>query len=243
MSQVGQLYKLQQIDTEIRQKKQRLSEVIRLQRETEELLAARQRAQHAAEELRTWETRQNDLNLELGSLNSEAGRSNQRLYSGNVKNTKELEDLQHKVEELGRRRSALEDEILEAMIVIEDAQQENESAGEALSAVQATWEKSQGSLQQEQNELALRLHELMAARDRQLPLIEKPLLAQYEQLKTRKGGVAVAGLEDNRCTGCHLTVSVQKVTRAKRGEIVICGGCGRMLSPIVILSKLRQLFL
>src|SRR5210317_1168749 len=122
MSQVGQLYSLQQIDTEIRSKKQRLGEVIQLQRETEELIAARQRAQAADEELSIWQTRQNDLNLELGSLSNEAQRTDNRLYSGNVKNPKELEDLQNKVQELGRRRAALEDEILEAMIMIEDTQ-------------------------------------------------------------------------------------------------------------------------
>jgi len=232
MTQVGQLYNLQQIDTEIRRKKARLSEVIQLQRETEELIAARQRAQNADAELQTWETQQNDLNLELGTLNSEAGRTNQRLYSGNVKNPKELEDLQNKVQELGRRRSALEDEILEAMIMIEDAQEEKHSADQALVEVQAAWEKSQGSLLQEQNELALRLHELMAARKQQIPLIEKSLLAQYEQLKSRKGGVAVASLTDNRCSGCHLTVSDIKVSRVRQGEIVICGGCGRILNPL-----------
>jgi predicted nucleic acid-binding Zn-ribbon protein len=222
MNQVRQLYNLQQIDTDIRKKKQRLSEVVKLQRETE----------HADEGLRTWETRHNDLNLELGGLNNEAGRTNQRLYSGNVKNPKELEDLQNKVQELSKRLSVLEDEILEAMIMIEDAQEEKESADQALAKVQTAWEKSQGSLQHEQNELALRLHELIAARNKLAPMIEKPLLAQYDQLISRKSGVAVAALADNRCTGCHLTVSAQKVSRAERGEIVICGGCGRILNPL-----------
>lgn len=232
MSQVGQLYKVQQIDTEIRQKKQRFSEVIQLQRETELLISARNRAQHADAELQTWQGRQNDLNLELGSLNNEAKRTDQRLYSGNVKNPKELEDLQHKVQELDRRRAALEDEILEAMIMVEETQEEKEAADQALVKIQTAWEGSQGKLQGEQNELALRLHDLMAARKDQIPLIEPSLLAQYEQLLPRKGGVAVAGLVDNRCDGCHLTVSAQKVMQAERGEIVICGGCGRILNPI-----------
>jgi predicted nucleic acid-binding Zn-ribbon protein len=232
MSQVGQLYKLQQIDTEIRQKKGRLAEVIQLQRETEKLLAARQRDQLADEELQTWQNRQNDLNLELGSLNSEAQRTDRRLYSGNVKNPKELEDLQNKVAELGRRKDVLEDEILEAMIMIEEAQDEKDAASESLAEIQSAWQQSQENLQQEQNELALRLHALMEARNKQVPLIEKPLLENYEKLRSRKGGVAVAGLVDNRCAGCHLTVSAQKVSRAERGEIVTCGGCGRILYPL-----------
>ncbi len=232
MSQVGQLYKLQQFDTEIQQKKKRLSEVIALQHETKELLAARQRAQIASEELHTWQTQLNDLELELGSLNSEAKRTNQRLYSGNVTNPKELEDLQNKVQELERRRSALEDEILEAMIMVEDTQEEKDSADQSLVEIHAAWEKSQGSLRQEQNELALRLHELLTARKQQAALIDEPLLTHYERLRSRKGGVAVAGLVDNRCTGCHLTVSAIKIRKAERGEIVICGGCTRIMHPL-----------
>lgn len=232
MSQVRQLYKLQQIDTEIQQKKQRLSEVIQLQRETAELLTARQRAHAADEDLLTWQTRQNDLNLELGTLNNEAGRTNQRLYSGNVKNPKELEDLQNKVQELGRRNDALEDEILEAMIMVEEVQEEKDTADQSLTEIQTSWEKSQESLQQEQNELALRLHVLIEARNKQVVLIEESLLTEYERIGSRKGGLAVVRLEDNRCSGCHLTVSANKVTRVERGEIVTCGGCWRILSPM-----------
>lgn len=232
MSQVQELYRLQQIDTEIHQRKQRLLEVIQLQRETEALLAARQRAGVADSELQSWQTRQNDLNLELGSLNSEARRTEQRLYSGNVKNPKELEDLQNKVQALGRRRGVLEDEILEAMIMIEDAQTEMDTAAKSLAEIQVGWEKVQANLKLEQNELALRLHELMRARQEKLPLIDKQLLADYEQLKTRKSGVAVAGLVEGRCSGCHLTVSAQKVKRVEQGEIVTCGGCWRILSPL-----------
>lgn len=232
MSQVQELYRLQQIDTEIHQRKQRLLEVIQLQRETEALLAARQRFGVADSELQSWQTRQNDLNLELGSLNSEARRTEQRLYSGNVKNPKELEDLQNKVQALGRRRGVLEDEILEAMIMIEDAQTEMGMAAKSLAEIQVGWEKVQAKLKLEQNELALRLHELMGVRQEKLPLIDKQLLADYEQLKTRKSGVAVAGLVEGRCSGCHLTVSAQKVKRVEQGEIVTCGGCWRILSPL-----------
>lgn len=232
MTQVSQLYKLQQIDTEIRQKKGRLSEVIRLQRETDEVLHARKGAQAAAEELQKWQKRQNELNLELMSLNNEADRTNQRLYSGSVRNPKELGDLEHKVQALSRRKDALEDELLEAMIMIEEAQETKAKADASLAEIELVWREDQKKLQQEQNELALRLHDLTEARKKQVELIEQPLLIKYQRLGNHKGGVAVAGLVDNRCTGCHLTVSAQKVSRAERGEIVTCGGCGRILCPL-----------
>lgn len=232
MSQVRQLYRLQQIDSEISAKKLRLAEVIHMQRETRELRASRARDTQAANELQKWQTSQSDLSLELGSVDNEASRTEKRLYSGNVTNPKELADLQQKIAALGRRHAVLEDEILEAMIMVEDAQAEKDASGQHLADILAAWEKAQIKLKGEQNELALRLNELMQLRQKQITLIDEKNLNDYEQLKSRKGGVAVAGLEKNRCNGCHLTVSVIKIGRVERGEIVTCGGCGRILSPV-----------
>ncbi len=101
----------------------------------------------ASDELQTWQTRQSDLNLEQGSVNNEASRTEKRLYSGNVTNPKELADLQQKIEALGRRNAVLEDEILEAMIMIEDAQEEKDAARRQLAEVLSAWEKGQSSLE------------------------------------------------------------------------------------------------
>jgi predicted nucleic acid-binding Zn-ribbon protein len=116
MSQVELLFRLQHTDDEIRAAKDRLSEVIRLQSENQDLLAARKRSKVTANELNQRRAQQTDLNLELNSLEDKANRSEQRLYSGSVKNPKELSDLQHEIESLGRRQSALEEELLEVMI-------------------------------------------------------------------------------------------------------------------------------
>ncbi|MBP8949460.1 MAG: hypothetical protein KBG73_11505, partial [Candidatus Promineofilum sp.] len=95
MSQARVLYDLQQTDTEIRTKKQRLGEVLRLQKDPLALLAAREAAKAAADELHRWRARHQDLTLEIAGVADKAKRSEERLYSGVVKNPKELNDLQH----------------------------------------------------------------------------------------------------------------------------------------------------
>jgi predicted nucleic acid-binding Zn-ribbon protein len=229
MSQVHQLYRLQQYDTEIFQKKRRLAEVVQLQRETEALIAARQRFALASEAVTKWTTTQTDLNLELGSVNDKARRSENRLYSGQVTNPKELEDLQHEVEALGRRRGVLEDEVLDAMIMLEDAQAELESAQKSLEEIEAGWVKSQASLKAEQNELAVGLHKLMVEREAQKERIDPKALDQYETIRARKNGLAVVPFVNNACTGCHVTVSASMALQVERGERVTCNGCGRIL--------------
>lgn len=229
MSQVQQLYQLQQIDSEISAKKQRLKDVLQAQRETEALRAARQRATTAVATLRAREAQLEDLNLEVAGVNDKAKRSEQRMYSGKVTNPKELSDLEHEVAALGRRRVVLEDEILEAMIGVEEAQEENESAASDLATIEATWEQSQKRLKAEQNELALALHGLIGRREQLAAAVPDKMRADYEALKARKNGVAVVALVDHSCTGCHVRLPENKVAQAERGELVSCSGCGRIL--------------
>lgn len=229
MSQIQQLYRLQQMDSEIRQKKQRLAQVLQAQKETERLLAARQRAQTAVSVLKEWQANHNNLALELGSLNSKAKSAENRLYSGNVKNPKELSDLQEQIAALGRRREQLEETMLEAMIMVEEAEAEEEAATESLTSEETAWQQAQVAYKEEQNSLALRLHHLLTARQEQIVLVEPKLLQDYERIGKRNRGEAVAVLKLNMCQGCRITVSANKVKDVDQGRIAHCGGCGRIL--------------
>ena len=231
MSQAQQLHQLQQIDTAIREKKGRLTEVLQAQKETAELFNARQRAAAADSELKKWQNQRRELNLELDSLNSKSKRSEQRLYSGNVKNPKELSDLQNEIASLGRRRETLEDEILETMIMIEDAETEKTAADESLTTITGKWERSMAHYKQEQNELALALHQLMGQRQEQLKMVTADSLKQYESLSRSKNGLAVATLRANMCLGCRMTVSAVTERLARQGQIIYCDNCGRIIVP------------
>ncbi len=232
MSQANVLYDLQQIDSEIQEKKQRLGEVLRAQKGNSELTAAQQQAEADEQAVHTIQTSQRELNLELGSLNDKAKRSEQRLYSGTVSNPKELSDLQHEIESLARRREALEGDILETMIELEDAQAAAEGSSAQVAELSAEWDVTVASLQEEQQVLALRLHQLTGRREQQAALADKALLRRYEQMAPRKGGVAVAGLQRNKCLGCGLTVPEHTVRDANQGKLVQCDSCDRFLFPL-----------
>jgi len=232
MGQVDLLFRLQQIDDEIRSDKKRLGEVVRLQTESDELLVARRRAEKAESELQTKRTLRTDLNLELNSLLSKAKRSEDRLYSGTVKNPKELSDLQQELDSLGRRREALEDEVLEAMIDLEEAQEEESEASESLSAIEADWEESQQNLAKEQDELVLHINELTAMRKHQLESITPKSLALYENTVRRVSLMAVVNLRNGRCGGCQVRVPSNLIKVVDEGQLVHCDTCGRILCPV-----------
>lgn len=232
MSQARVLYDLQQIDSAIRAGKQRLGEVLRLQKEPDNLLAARERAKVADEELRRRQSQHKELSLEIGSLAAKVKRSEERLYSGIVKNPKELSDLQHEIDALGRRRAALEEDSLELLIKIDDSQSLKTKVDEEVEILSAEWVKSSASLREEQQTLALRLNKLLDKRQRQLQLVQPALLPAYEQLLKQKNGLAVAGLRDGKCQGCRVTVSASTTRAAEEGRLIHCDSCGRFLCPL-----------
>ena len=218
MSQLHFLYRLQQIDDEIRAKKQRLREVLNAQKQNGELVAARASKEKSDSRLQKARSRQKDLELELGSVSDKARRTEERLYSGKVQNTKELRDLQEGVASLGRRRSVLEDEILDVMMVVEEAEAENEEVSAELAEIEAEWEQTVAGLQEEQNELAVRVNQLLEQRQEQVGKIEQ-----------RRRGIAVAAVKDGLCEVCGVRISANKVQAARMGEVVDCGSCGRIL--------------
>jgi len=58
------------------------------------------------------------------------------------------------------------------------------------------------------------------------------LLEEYERLRARLGGVAVAEVVNGRCTGCMLSLPASEVERLRHlapDERATCEECGRLL--------------
>lgn len=77
--------------------------------------------------------------------------------------------------------------------------------------------------------------ELMALGERReaaVAAVLPALLTRYERLRAKLGGVAVARLQGNRCTGCNLTLPAMEIDRIRHlppDELVECEQCGRLL--------------
>ncbi len=63
--------------------------------------------------------------------------------------------------------------------------------------------------------------------------VEPELLSEYEVLRPKLGGIAIARLVGGSCGGCHLSLSAVEVDRLKRlppEEPAWCEECGRLLA-------------
>lgn len=229
MNQLHQLLKLQEIDSDIQTSKKRLHEVLQAQKGNEKLEQARERRGESAEGLAQIDRREKALEFELQQVSSKRQRSSERLYSGKVTNPKELADLQQEIESLDRRRSDLEDDLLQVMMEAEAAQEEDDEVAADVREIEAAWERKRASLAQEQDELATHLNELLARRKEQTARLDRKHLSAYETTLQKRGGVAVTVVISGMCLTCGVRVSSKKVNAAQEGALVRCGSCDRII--------------
>jgi len=209
----ARLEKINQIlenDLEMRQAKKQISE-------TEGML---QLAQHSLKQAETEVNRQK-IKIE---------QSEAKLYSGNVKNPKELQDLQNEVAALKRHQETLEDRQLEAMLEEEATEQAHQAAIEKSERVKARLADQNQTLTTEQSDLNKDLERLNAERSAALSPLDPNLLTDYDHLRQVKRGLAIAAVSDGACAACGTTLTPAQLQSARStAQIINCSTCGRIL--------------
>lgn len=231
MSQTQDVYRLQTIDTAVEESAQRVRLLESSLGESAGLLDARQELSRLENELARWRAEQEDRELEINELAERIAKDEQLLYSGRKTNPKELAGLQENIAALRRRRSAVEDKLLEAMLMVDEAQGELASHREALLGIEKSWREEQDRFIGELDDLRACRERLLAERARLLRLIPANNLALYEELRARKGGRAVVLLlKGGNCQGCGMCIPTRQAQQVRSGqEFVLCSSCGRIL--------------
>ncbi|MBC7233971.1 MAG: hypothetical protein H5T68_12105 [Chloroflexi bacterium] len=231
MAKIGHtLYQLQLLDIELNEQTSKLREAEGLQGESAELIAARGAYEQASKELAHWRSRLRDLEFELHRVMEKIAATEQRLYSGQVTNPKELRGLQQDHEHLKRSQQNLEDEVLLAMTRVDELEKQVAEAETKLEAVDAKWRAEQERLAQQIAQLQERIATTKKQRATLAARVEPPTLALYEELRLKKGGRAVALMVDQMCQGCRVMIPTSKAQIVRRGqELITCTNCGRIL--------------
>ncbi len=233
MSRTQHLYQLQQTDTEAESVARRLKEIAASLGESTELKRARKMVTDAEARLAQCRARMRDLDLEAGSLTQKIKSDEGRLYSGQVVNPKELSGLQEEVASLKRRREKKEEDLLEAMVAVEEVEAGLADAQAILIQVSEKWQLGQGNLTGEQVGLQARLEQLAGQRVSLVAAIPPEDVTTYERLRQRKAGRAVVTIIDGICQGCRMSPPTSQVQQARLGkELVFCNNCGRILHVV-----------
>jgi predicted nucleic acid-binding Zn-ribbon protein len=230
MGVAAQLYPLQLVDSEWNEQSRWLVQVENSLGESNDLIQARQAVAEIEGELGTLRGQVRTLELEVAGINAKLQANQDRLYSGRVRNPKELSGLHEEAGALRRRRSELEDEQLEVMIAIEGQEAELAERMARLRQIEANWREDQAALRAEKEALELRLAELEKRRIELRSRISQPDLALYDDLRDQFDGVAVAPLKRGICQVCGVDVPTGMAQAVERGEgMYYCPVCNRLL--------------
>jgi hypothetical protein len=185
----------------------------------------------AADVLRQTALESDKTSGELDLAQQRLATEENRLYAGGL-SARDADYMRREVEMLRRKKSEMEDRLLELMEARE--QQEAalrvlESAVEVLAAEKGGFE---GVIAEAWREIDAELARREASKADIVPLVEEGLLALYEDLRPLKdGGVAVARLVEGVCGACHLTLTAAEQLEVKATDPPRCLHCRCILVP------------
>jgi predicted nucleic acid-binding Zn-ribbon protein len=170
------------------------------------------------------------LEHEVDSLTQKATAEEKRLYDGSIANAKELGSLQQEIENLKRRRSDREDEMLVLMERRENLDTEAGEAEKRSVELRAGVDETAVSSDAELGRITAELQSLEGSRRELVPRFDPELLELYDDLRAQKKGVGAAALVDGICMGCHEKLSAMELDKLRKTDgVKRCEYCRRIL--------------
>jgi predicted nucleic acid-binding Zn-ribbon protein len=147
-----------------------------------------------------------------------------------VKTNDEFHALQREVAASQEQKNALEEKVLEFMMEADTLAAKVKDAEGVLAAAKRELEAMKATHAAEKTALDGKVAGLVAERTQTATGLDKPTFARYEQLLKGRRGVAVARIEGELCTACHIAMRPAVAARVRKNEeLITCDNCQRIL--------------
>ncbi|MEL7209782.1 MAG: C4-type zinc ribbon domain-containing protein, partial [Actinomycetota bacterium] len=169
---------------------------------------------------------------EVDALEQRVKEVDHLLHSGAVAAPRELKALQDEIASLQRRQRMLEDGEIELMERAEPLDKTIGELTERTGQLEGRVGELEGELAEAEAGVDAEIAEVEAARASLVADVPADMLDEYDALRGRMAGVAVAKLSGGTCGGCFLSLSAVEVDRIKKlpaDAVINCEECGRIL--------------
>ncbi|MGI6576131.1 MAG: zinc ribbon domain-containing protein [bacterium] len=168
--------------------------------------------------------------MELATKKEQKKQLQDRLYSGQVTNAKELSQIQQKLGHLEEQETVLEEEILRLMFTQEELEKEHELINLSIGKIEDELKDNNQSYMLQVEEIKMKLEEIQPLKEELHAKVDHKILQLYRELKSKKGGRAVAAVRGDLCLGCRISIPVNLVSQIIRNNrLQTCPNCGRIL--------------
>ncbi len=228
MNLAGQLYKLQQLDTELQKRQQELCEIENQLTNNTALVTAESGIASHKEQLEDAKKKQRSSEWELEDLQEKTRQIEGKLYSGKTKDPKELVNFEREAKALRTQIRTKEDALLGLMSQVEEIEARVKTAAEELERLKQDWQQRQETLGPRKTEVESVLAALADDRHRLVQQIAPDAFNIYEGIRLARGE-AVVRVERGRCLGCHIAVPTSQWQKVRAGDLIQCNNCNRIL--------------
>jgi predicted nucleic acid-binding Zn-ribbon protein len=224
------LYQLQKIDLKVDALKVRLADITAIRKNNSSTQKAEEKRNLSKTyfELSLSSLKITEDKVRAKKLKSEQSESS--LYSGTIKNPKELQDLQSEIQSLKSAISSFEETQLSQMIDLEEKEKTLHVADSELQAAVKEFESVLSTLVMEESKISIDLERLQQERNAVIEQITPVNYQVYLDLRKTKKGIAITLIEDGSCSTCGTTLTPSDCQNAKSPlNMVNCQSCGRIL--------------
>ncbi len=227
--QLNLLIQLQQIDKTIQEllftaedNPRKINQVEREIQEIEETFQAFVR------EMEDLKKQRRSLEKEIDEYEQKIKKSQVKLME--VKTNKEYKAMLIETDDLKKGKSGKEDLLLEFLEKLEEGTQKEKTLKKSVEEITAAGKLKKDQLEKERQAYEKEFSAINQKREELTSRIDSSLLKQYEFLKDRLKGVAVAEVKDATCLSCHMQVPPQLYNELHRKDKIIpCPSCLRIL--------------
>jgi predicted nucleic acid-binding Zn-ribbon protein len=224
------LFQLQQLDIELdRLVFEQQAVTTSLQGNTS-LRRIRKELEYLQQQLQAGQQSQEESEWTLDDLASRLQHKEERLYNGTVTNPKELQSLQHEVQQLRAQYNRQEERVLEELDTTEALKEALQQKQNDLKKAEDLWQSEYNDLITRQSQLDARKQDFVQKRQQLVAHLTEDLLTRYDTIRRSKQGRAVSKVEQNSCQWCRVILTPSELQHVRISEqLQTCTNCGRIL--------------
>jgi uncharacterized protein len=227
--QINYLIQLQQLDRAIEHIHLSAEEnPKKIEQIDQEMQGVQETVQAFAKEMDENQKQRRGLEREVEEFGQKIKKSQVKLME--VKTNKEYRAMLTEIEELKKAKAGKEDLLLEFLEKLEEGTQKQKVLKKSLEAKIAEGKLKKEHLEAERREYEKELSGQNRKRKELSARLDSTLLRQYEFLKDRLRGMAVAEVKEAACLGCNMHIPPQLFNELHRQDrIITCPSCLRIL--------------
>lgn len=223
------LWTLQQLDTELRTLSEKLRQIPSRVNDLKKTAAAiKAELDQAKTDIIEHKKQYKLCEVELKATEEKAAGYSVQLYS--AKTNEQYKAFLKEIDAQKKLKNSIEDRMIVLMEETEALDRKVKENQKESAELDSETTRKVEMLENEKKELEAAIAIRQRQRETAAAAIPAELLKRYERVRASKGGIAVATVRKERCSGCLSPIPAQRILEVDRQDhLYLCEACGRIL--------------